>query len=309
MRTLWSFLRSEPPAMLGAAWIALWVLVALLGSSIRPDPTPHANNQHLELAHLPPGATAEFAMVEGREISIDSENADRLQPAFKRNYVLGTDRFGRDFLSRLMAGAGLSLAVGCLAVMISLLIGIPLGALAGYHGGRLDAAISWLLQVMWSIPTLLLVLAITLAFGKGFWQVFVAVGITMWVDVARIVRGQVLAVKNLEWVEAGRALGYSSTRIIFKHILPNISGPIAVIAAANFAAAILIEAGLSFLGIGAQIPMPSWGNIIRAHYGAILTGSPHLALLPGAAIMCLVLAFNALSGAMARHTFDTGHEH
>jgi ABC-type dipeptide/oligopeptide/nickel transport system permease subunit len=286
MRALWTFLRSEPPALLGSMWIGLWVLVAMLGPVIRPDPTPYANDQHLELAHLAPGATAEVMAVDGMTTT--------------RHYWLGTDRFGRDFLSRLMAGAGLSLSVGCLAVLISLLIGVPLGALAGYHGGRIDAAISWILQVMWSIPTLLLVLAITLAFGKGFWQVFVAIGLTMWVDVARIVRGQVLSVKNLEWVEAGRALGFSTQRILFRHILPNISGPIAVVAAANFAAAILIEAGLSFLGIGAQIPMPSWGNIIRAHYGAILTGTPHLALIPGAAIMGLVLAFNALSTSFAR---------
>lgn len=286
MRALWTFLRSEPPALLGSMWIGLWVLVAMLGPVIRPDPTPYANDQHLELAHLAPGATAEVMAFDGTTTT--------------RRYWLGTDRFGRDFLSRLMAGAGLSLSVGCLAVLISLLIGVPLGALAGYHGGRIDAAISWLLQVMWSIPTLLLVLAITLAFGKGFWQVFVAIGLTMWVDVARIVRGQVLSVKNLEWVEAGRALGFSPQRILFRHILPNISGPIAVVAAANFAAAILIEAGLSFLGIGAQIPMPSWGNIIRAHYGAILTGTPHLALIPGAAIMGLVLAFNALSTSFAR---------
>lgn len=286
MRALWTFFRSEPPALLGSLWIGMWILIALLGPSIRPDPTPYANDQHLELAHLKPGTTAHFTADNGQQIT--------------RKYWLGTDRFGRDFLSRLLAGAGLSLAVGFLAVLISLLIGVPLGALAGYHGGRIDAAISWLLQVMWSIPTLLLVLAITLAFGKGFWQVFVAVGLTMWVDVARIVRGQVMAVKNLEWVEAGRVLGFSTPRILFRHILPNISGPIAVVAAANFAAAILIEAGLSFLGIGAQIPMPSWGNIIRAHYGAILTGTPHLALIPGAAIIGLVLAFNALSTAFAR---------
>ena len=176
-----------------------------------------------------------------------------------------------------------------------------IGAFAGYLGGRFDDAVSWLLQVMWSIPTLLLVLAITLAFGKGFQQVFLAIGLSMWVEVARVVRGQTLALRHVEWVEAGRVLGLSTPRIVVGHILPNLAAPIAVIASANFAAAILIEAGLSFMGVGAQIPMPSWGNLIRDHYGAILTGHAHLALIPGACIVSLVLAFNALSNALARH--------
>ncbi|MEC7114448.1 MAG: ABC transporter permease, partial [Bacteroidota bacterium] len=219
-----------------------------------------------------------------------------------RTFWLGTDRFGRDYLSRVVAGSGLSLSVGIVAVLISLLIGIPLGAFAGYLGGRFDDAVSWLLQVMWSIPTLLLVLAITLAFGKGFQQVFLAIGLSMWVEVARVVRGQALALRHVEWVEAGRVLGLSTPRIVMGHILPNLAAPIAVIASANFAAAILIEAGLSFMGVGAQIPMPSWGNLIRDHYGAILTGHAHLALIPGACIVSLVLAFNALSNALARHS-------
>ena len=121
----------------------------------------------------------------------------------------------------------------------------------------------WLLNVIWSIPTLLLVFALTLLLGKGFWQVFIAIGLTMWVNVARIVRGQVLAVKELEYVEAARALGYRDSRIILRHILPNILGPVMVIAASNFASAIVIEAGLSFLGIGVQPPQPSWGLMIK----------------------------------------------
>ena len=177
-----------------------------------------------------------------------------------RTFWLGTDRFGRDYLSRVVAGSGLSLSVGIVAVLLSLLIGVPLGAFAGYLGGRFDDAVSWLLQVMWSIPTLLLVLAITLAFGKGFEQVFLAIGLSMWVDVARVVRGQAIALRHVEWVEAGRVLGLSTPRIVLGHILPNLAGPIAVLASANFAAAILIEAGLSFMGVGAQIPMPSWGT-------------------------------------------------
>lgn len=117
----------------------------------------------------------------------------------------------------------------------------------------------WFINVIWSIPTLLLVFAITLALGKGFWQVFIAVGLTMWVNVARLVRGQVLGVRELEYVEATRALGFSNFRTIVRHIWPNIMGPVMVIAASNFASAIVIEAGLSFLGVGVQPPMPSWG--------------------------------------------------
>ena len=270
-------------------WIALWACVALTSSLWRPDPSLHANAQHLEWAMLAPGTTVHLDADGVAENTLDT-----------RTFWLGTDRFGRDYLSRVVAGSGLSLSVGIVAVLLSLLIGVPLGAFAGYLGGRFDDAVSWLLQVMWSIPTLLLVLAITLAFGKGFEQVFLAIGLSMWVDVARVVRGQAIALRHVEWVEAGRVLGLSTPRIVLGHILPNLAGPIAVLASANFAAAILIEAGLSFMGVGAQIPMPSWGNLIRDHYGAILTGHAHLALIPGACIVSLVLAFNALSNSLAR---------
>jgi peptide/nickel transport system permease protein len=143
-----------------------------------------------------------------------------------------------------------------------------------------------------------LVFAITLALGKGFWQVFVAVGLTMWVNVARLVRGQVLAVRELEYVEAARALGFKDIRIIAGHIWPNILGPVLVIAAANFASAIVIEAGLSFLGVGVQPPTPSWGLMIKENYNFIITQNPMLALAPGFAIMILVLAFNLLGNGL-----------
>ncbi|MBL0356385.1 MAG: ABC transporter permease [Chitinophagaceae bacterium] len=215
-----------------------------------------------------------------------------------KKYWLGTDKFGRDILSRLIIGTRVSLAVGLIAVIISLAIGIISGALAGYYRGKTDAIIMWLLNVTWSIPTLLLVFAITLALGKGFWQIFIAVGLTLWVSVARLVRGQVLAIKELEYVQAARALGFSNVRIIVKHILPNILGPVMVIAASNFATAIIIEAGLSFLGIGVQPPQPSWGLMIKENYNFIITHNPMLALVPGFAIMLLVLAFNLLGNGL-----------
>ncbi len=208
-----------------------------------------------------------------------------------RTFILGTDRFGRDMLSRLIAGTRVSLSVGFVAVLISLFIGITLGALAGFFRGWVDDVVMWFVTVVWSIPLLLLAIAITLAMGKGFWQVFVAVGLAMWVDIARIVRGQIISLREKEYVEACRALGFSDMRTIIRHILPNIMGPVIVVSAANFAAAILIEAGLSFLGVGAQPPTPSWGSMIKDHYGYIIMDEAYLAILPGAAIVTMVLAF------------------
>lgn len=219
-------------------------------------------------------------------------------------YFLGTDKYGRDLLSRLLAGTIISLSVGLIAVFISLLVGVFMGAVAGYYGGRVDAIITWFINVIWSIPTLLLVISITLLLGKGFSQIFIAVGLTMWVEVARITRGQFLSLREKEFVEAARALGYKPFRIIFKHILPNAWSPLIVISASNFANAILIEAGLSFLGVGAQPPMPSWGNMIKEHYGYIVLDKAYLALAPGCAIMLLVLAFTLLGNGL-RDALDT----
>ncbi len=213
-------------------------------------------------------------------------------------FWLGTDKYGRDILSRLLIGVRVSLAVGLVTVLLSLSVGVLLGALAGYFGGRVDEVILWLVNVIWSIPTLLLVFAIMLVLGKGFWQVFIAIGLTLWVNVARIIRGQVLAVREREYVEAARALGYSHSRILFRHILPNVMGPVWVVAASNFASAIVIEAGLSFLGVGVQPPQPSWGLMIKENYNFIITHNPMLALAPGLAIMLLVLAFNLLGNGL-----------
>jgi len=220
------------------------------------------------------------------------------KPVVTKKFLLGTDKYGRDIFSRLIVGTRVSLSVGLITVIISLSIGILLGSLAGYFGGKTDNIVMWLINVIWSIPTLLLVFAVTLLLGKGFWQVFIAVGLTLWVNVARLVRGQILSVRELEYVEAAKALGFSHTRIIFRHILPNIMGPVMVIAASNFASAIVIEAGLSFLGVGVQPPQPSWGLMIKENYNFIITKNPMLALAPGFAIMLLVLSFNLLGNGL-----------
>ncbi|WP_316830824.1 ABC transporter permease [Pedobacter aquatilis] len=222
---------------------------------------------------------------------------------YKKTFLLGTDIYGRDLLSRLILGIRVSLSVGLIAVLISLFIGVSLGAIAGYFGGKTDAAISWFMNVVWSLPSLLLVIAISFALGKGFWQIFIAVGLSTWVDVARLVRGQVMALKEVEFVEAAKALGFSTSRTIVKHILPNIAGPILVVASSNFASAILLETGLSFLGFGAQPPMPSWGSMIKEHYGYIIMDAAYLAVLPGLAIMLTVYAFNVLAIGL-RDAFD-----
>lgn len=221
-----------------------------------------------------------------------------------KKFILGTDPSGRDLLSRLIIGTRVSFSVGFISVFISILIGVLMGALAGFYRGKVDDIIVWFINVVWSIPTLLLVIAITLALGKGFWQVFVAVGLTMWVEVARVIRGQVMSLREKEFIEAGRALGFTNFRIILRHVLPNVMGPVIVISAANFASAILTEAGLSFLGIGAQPPTASWGAMINAHRGYIIGDAPYLAFLPGIAIMIMVLAFVLLGNGL-RDALDT----
>lgn len=224
-----------------------------------------------------------------------------------KRYFLGTDGYGRDILSRLLFGVRVSMSVGLVAVLISLTIGIFMGSIAGYFRGTTDNIIMWLINVIWAIPTILLAMAIRFAIGDkipSFLAIFIAVGLSMWVDTARIVRGQVLAVREMEYVQAARGLGFNHLRIIFKHILPNIIGPIMVIAASDFASAILIEAGLSFVGIGIKPPTPSWGTMLNDNRAYLLTpDKAFLALAPGICIMIMVLTFNLLGNGL-RDAFD-----
>lgn len=356
----WRKLLSNHLSVIGLLIISLFFLIALIGPFIRPDTSPKANEQHLELARKVPGFQVKMLLFpnefsseeqsffkkwlfglepkyrkipiakyelqsegvliekytgntpnEGEEVFYSFEEWENKGVNFSKTthidhvtFYFGTDRYGRDLLSRLMAGTWISFSVGLISIFISLLIGITLGSLAAFYKGWVDELIMWLINVIWSIPTLLLVIAITLALGKGFWQVFVAVGLTMWVEVARVVRGQVISIREMEYVEAGRALGFRDFRIMGKHILPNITAPVIVISASNFAAAILIEAGLSFLGLGAQPPQATWGKMISEHKGYIITGEAYLAILPGLAICLLVLSFVLLGNGL-RDAFDT----
>jgi peptide/nickel transport system permease protein len=364
----------NPLFNIGALIISVVLIISFLGSIIRPDSSPFANTQNLELSNLKPMSKQTFIRIERNEI-LDESNplsayfigsrssyneipvdtvavlasgqvmyrrlgshniknvtlADVFYPIglneadnsislingeefiydvvdlekrfskeriIERRFILGTDKYGRDLLSRLMSGAYISLSVGFISVIISLIVGMSLGLMAGYFRGIVDKVIMWVINVVWSIPTLLLVIAITLVLGKGFWQIFVAVGLTMWVEVARVVRGQVMSVREKEYVEAGVVLGYSNARIILRHILPNILSPVIVISAANFATAILLEAGLSFLGIGAPPPQATWGKMISEHKAYIITGDAHLAIIPGIAIMLLVLSFTFIGNGL-----------
>ena len=329
MRPIWKGLWKDPVSGLALFWLIALSTTALMAYFVAPVSTENANEMLPSKALVPPGTRAlVYVKRDAKRSSWDRFIGGQLQPVQmqpvadiqkmgttynllpegrpdevgfriratedevqQRTFWLGTDRYGRDVLSRLIIGARISLSVGFVAVLISLLIGVPLGAVAGFYGGRLDSMIQWLLQVIWSIPTLLLVIALTLALGKGHWQVFIAIGLTMWVEVARVLRGEVKSQSKREYVDAAVVQGFSSLYVLRKHVLPNSWAPLIVVSAANFAAAILMESGLSSLGLGAQPPVPSWGGMIRDHYSFILMGKPWLSLAPGILIMLTVLSF------------------
>jgi peptide/nickel transport system permease protein len=276
LRAVLAAIWRHPLGRTGALVLGAWLILATFAYTFSADPAPWANTMNLAESAKPMAYTSSDGAI----------------------HWLGTDRYGRDLTGRLLLGSRVSLSVGFIAVGIAMLVGIPIGAWAGYYGGRVDAALSALIQVFWSIPSLLMVMALSFVLGKGFWQVFVAVGLTSWVEVARLVRGQVIAWKPAEFVQAARVLGYPDRRILWKHIMPQTVAPLIVLAASQFASAILLESGLSFLGLGAQPPMPSWGGMIRDHYAYLLTGQAHLALIPGVALATLVLAFQILGTAL-----------
>ncbi|MDG1252322.1 MAG: ABC transporter permease [Schleiferiaceae bacterium] len=290
----------------GMLIMGFWLFLALGAYILATDDSPNANRMHL--AHSAQAMGSELPMApEHREqarnwnwwlIGDETASAWAMSENGHIRLWLGSDRYGRDVWSRLIIGARISLSVGFISVFIALLIGLPLGALAGYYGGWLDRILQSIIQIFWSIPTFLMVIALSFVLGKGFWQVFIAVGLTAWVEVARLVRGQVLSIKEAEFVQAAEVLGYSPWRILRRHIIPQVIPALIVLAASQFASAILLESGLSFLGIGAQPPMPSWGGMIKDHYAYLLTGQAHLALVPGMALASLVLAFMALGTAL-----------
>jgi peptide/nickel transport system permease protein len=285
LKVFWGKFSQDKWALAGLYFIALLFVVSLLGPFIRPDKSENANDQQIQWAKLPPMSKVYYDWDEQGERNLEGQSK-------QKTFLIGTDRLGRDILSRLMAGTYISLTVGFISVGISLLVGVFIGLLAGYYRGWVDAALSWIINVIWSIPNLLVVMAFILAFGAGFWKVFIAIGLTMWVEVARIVRGQILSIREKEYIEAARSMGMTAARIMFREMLPQLWPTLIVISAANFSSAILIESGMSFLGLGVQIPAPSWGNMIRENYAMIPTKHAHLALAPGICIMLTVLALS-----------------
>ncbi|HAX49109.1 MAG TPA: ABC transporter permease [Ignavibacteria bacterium] len=327
----WIRFKRNKLAMAGLITLILLILVAVSAGILAPyDP----NDQTLEYATKPSGFKGNvlvkkaldgtdfipirninkithdsvfYADFSGSERSIAKSeliNGTEEQWHIQPEYLLGTDRYGRDILSRLIYGSRISLSVGVISESIAIIIGVILGALAGYFRGKTDAVIMWFINVVWSFPSILFIIALSVVLGKGFWQSFVAIGLTGWVDIARIVRGQFFSLRETEYVEATRALGYKPTRIIFKHILPNTIGPIIVTGTAGLATAIIFEASLSFLGLGVQPPTASWGQMVFDGYKYIVAGTNYgLALYPSLAIMITVFAVNLIGDGL-RDAFD-----
>lgn len=212
-------------------------------------------------------------------------------------YPLGTDEFGRDIYSRVLWGTRPAFQVGFFSVFLSMIMGVPLGFIAGYHGGKIDIVISWLVDILMSFPALVLGLMVVTLLGAGINNVIIAVAISMLPKFIRLGRGPALSIKEETYIEAAKAMGMSTPRILFFYVLPNAIGPIIIMGTLYIAAAIRIEASLSFLGLGVQPPVPSWGNMVRSGVNNILQ-TPWLAIVPGVAIAIAVLSFNMIGDAL-----------
>lgn len=237
------------------------------------------------------------------ELSVNDElNSERKQRAV--TFWLGTDILGRDIFSRMMYGIRMSLFIGFWSVVVSLLIGGTLGLMGGYFGSWIDRVLLLIMNSLWSIPTILLVFALVLAFGRGISNIIWAIGLTMWVDIARLVRGQTIQLKEIQFIKATSSLGFSSGRTMLQHVLPNIIEPVIVLATVNFATAILVEAGISYLGLGIQPPTPSLGQILADHYSYVLGGHYAKSIVPAVVIFIIVLMLN-LSGTVLRDQLES----
>ena len=286
-------LRRNPVAMVSLAYLLLLLTAAILAPAIAPYPY----------------AQADFAAITRPPVWI--EGADP-------RYLLGTDQLGRDIVSRLLHGARVSLTVAFVAQGIILLIGVPIGLASGYLGGRFDLIVQRIIDILYAFPSLLFVIVImtfvqanlrvasgplaeVLIAGNratgGLLGVFIALGLVFWLTVARLVRAEVMRVKTQEYVEGARSLGAGDRHVILRHVLPNVLPPIIVATTLGLPSAIMIEAGLSFLGLGVAPPTPSWGSMI-ADAVPSLRAAPHMILAPGIALSLTLLAFNFLGDAL-----------
>ena len=273
----WGRLRKNRLAILGLILVALLLLTGIFGPIIAPWPYQVQDLQ------------AVFA------------NGNRPLPPLSPNHLLGTDNLGRDLFSRLLDGARISVSVAFVVQIVILGIGVPIGAVAGWFGGRLDNLLMRFTDVIYAFPDLLFIILLSVAFREtffgqaldGLFLVFVAIGITSWVTVARLVRGQLLSLKETEFVEAARAIGVSDRKIVTRHLLPNGIGPIIVAVTLGIPGAILAEATLAYIGIGVQPPRASWGSLI-AEGQKYIRSEPHLVTFPAIAIAIALISFTFL---------------
>ncbi len=280
--------------------------LSVLGYIISPDKTRNCNTQVLENSFLNPFSKTCFENVNQKPNSlldwiIGSENYEKLTITEKRPctnefiYLLGTDRYGRDLLSRIIIGLRFTLLVSLLSVIFACLIGVSLGSIAGYYGGKTDRIVSFLINIFWALPTILLAFVILMSFGRNMAALFISIGLTLWADIARLVRGQVLSLKEQNFVQSAKSMGYSDMRIIIGQILPNMAGPILIQLSGNFALAVLLESGLSFLGMGLQAPIPTLGNILQDQYTQAFNGQILQSLIPAIVLVLLILSFQLLA--------------
>ncbi|WP_241236356.1 nickel transporter permease [Brevibacillus marinus] len=254
--------RKNRRAMIGLWIVSIFVVVAIFAPWIAPYDPIQQNMQK---------------MLEGPSLA----------------HPFGTDEFGRDILSRIVYGAQISLMIGTVGVLLAVVFGVLLGTIAGYFGGLIDSVIMRLMDILLAFPSFLLALAIVSVLGPGMVNVMIAIGIFSVPTFSRVARSAVISIKNVEYIEAAKAMGATHTRIIWKHILPNSFSPIIVLATLRIATAIISAAGLSFLGMGAQPPTPEWGAMLSTGR-EYLRVAPHVSTIPGLAIMFVVLGFNML---------------
>ena len=265
-RRLWRKFTANRLGVIGVVIIILLVAVACLSNMLAPY---SYKEQELSAMYLPPSA----------------------------KHWMGTDEFGRDVLSRVIHGSRISVYVGVVSVGLSVIIGVFIGSVAGYYGGWIDHALSTIADLTWSLPEILVALLLVAIIGAGVECVILAIGLTYWAQYARLIRGQILMLKNEVYVEATRSLGANDFNILFKHLLPNAIGPVVVAASIGIGQAIVLEATLGFLGLGAQPPLPSWGAMMSSGT-AYLFISPWVIIFPGLAMMITVLGFNLFGDAL-----------